>query len=103
MHLWLRAESKLFEQRAALTPEAAKKLIASGHAVSVEECDKRVFEIGQYQQVGCRIVPAASWENAPLDCYVLGLKELPEPLPWLRHKHIYFAHAYKQQSGWQQL
>ncbi len=34
---------------------------------------------------------------------MLGLKELPEPLPPLYHKHIYFAHAYKQQSGWQQL
>ncbi len=102
-HLWLRAEAKPFERRAALTPETAGKLVASGHAVSVEECDNRIFGTGQYQQAGCRIAPAASWPDAPPDCYVLGLKELPEPLPALRHRHIYFAHAYKQQSGWQRL
>ena len=102
-HLWLRAEAKPFERRAALTPETAGKLVASGHAVSVEECDNRIFGTEQYQQAGCRIAPAASWPDAPLDCYVLGLKELSEPLPALRHRHIYFAHAYKQQSGWRQL
>ena len=103
IHLWLRAEVKPNEQRAALTPETAKEFIASGHDVSVEESDNRIFDIGQYHQAGCRIVPAASWQDAPPDCYVLGLKELPEPLPSLHHKHIYFAHAYKQQKGWEKL
>ena len=102
-HLWLRAEVRPLERRAALTPVTAGKLVASGYAISVEECDNRVFDTEQYQQAGCRIVPAASWPDAPPDCYVLGLKELPEPLPALRHRHIYFAHAYKQQSGWRRL
>ena len=102
-HIWLRAESKPFEQRTALTPAAAGELIASGHAVSVEECGNRIFGIEKYRQAGCRIVPPASWQNAPPGCYVLGLKELPEPLPTLCHRHIYFAHAYKQQAGWQRL
>ena len=35
-HLWLRAETKPFERRVALTPETEKKLIASGYTVSVE-------------------------------------------------------------------
>ena len=103
LHIWLRAESKPFERRTALTPEAAKKLIASGYSVSVEECNNRIFDIEQYRQAGCSIVPAASWQDASPDCYVLGLKELPEPLPVLCHRHIYFAHAYKQQSGWEYL
>ena len=98
-HIWLRAECKPFEQRAALTPAAARELIASGHTVSVEECGNRIFGIEHYRQAGCGIVAAASWQNAPEGCYVLGLKELPEPLPALHHKHIYFAHAYKQQAG----
>ncbi|MCY4363129.1 MAG: saccharopine dehydrogenase [Gammaproteobacteria bacterium] len=102
-HIWLRAEAKPFEQRAALTPAAARELITSGHTVSVEECVNRIFGIEQYRQAGCRIVPAASWQDAPEGCYVLGLKELPEPLPALQHRHIYFAHAYKQQAGWRQL
>lgn len=102
-HFWLRAETKPFERRAALTPDVASKLITTGFTVSVEHCDNRIFNIEQYRQAGCRIVPARSWPDAPPDCYVLGLKELPEPLPALRHKHIYFAHAYKQQKGWKAL
>ena len=102
-HIWLRAETRPSERRAALTPVVAGKLITSGYSVSVEQCDNRVFDIEQYRQAGCRVVPAASWPGAPPNCYVLGLKELREPLPSLQHKHIYFAHAYKQQSGWQQL
>ena len=102
-HIWLRAESKPFERRVALAPAAARELIAAGFTVSVEEYNDRVFDIQDYRQAGCRIVPAGSWPDAPPDCYVLGLKELPEPLPALRHRHIYFAHTYKQQPGWQRL
>ena len=102
-HIWLRAESKPFERRVALAPAAARELVAAGFTVSVEECGNRVFDIRDYREAGCRIVPAASWPDAPPDCYVLGLKELPEPLPALRHRHIYFAHAYKQQEGWKAL
>ena len=102
-HIWLRAESKPFERRVALAPAAARELVAAGITVSVEECGNRVFDIRDYREAGCRIVPAASWPDAPRDCYVLGLKELPEPLPALRHRHIYFAHAYKQQEGWKAL
>ena len=102
-HIWLRAESKPFESRVALAPAAARELVAAGFTVSVEECGNRVFDIRDYREAGCRIVPAASWPDAPRDCYVLGLKELPEPLPALRHRHIYFAHAYKRQEGWKAL
>ena len=102
-HIWLRAESKPFERRVALAPAAARELVAAGFTVSVEECKNRVFDIRDYRQAGCRIVPAATWPDAPPDCYVLGLKELLEPLPALRHRHIYFAHAYKQQEGWKAL
>ena len=102
-HIWLRAESKPFERRVPLAPAAARELVAAGFTVSVEECGNRVFDIRQYREAGCRIVPAGSWPDAPRDCYVLGLKELPEPLPALRHRHIYFAHAYKQQEGWKAL
>ncbi len=101
--LWLRAESRPLERRVALTPANAQELIAAGFSVSVEECDNRIFGIGQYLEAGCRVVPRASWQDAPRDCYVIGLKELPEPLPALRHRHIYFAHAYKQQKGWKEL
>ena len=102
-HIWLRAESKPFERRVALAPAAARELVATGFTVSVEECGNRVFDTRQYREAGCRIVPNASWPDAPADCYVLGLKELLEPLPALRHRHIYFAHVYKGQQGCKEL
>jgi saccharopine dehydrogenase (NAD+, L-lysine-forming) len=34
---------------------------------------------------------------------VVGLKELPEDVPELRNEHIYFAHCYKNQAGWQEI
>jgi saccharopine dehydrogenase (NAD+, L-lysine forming) len=51
--------------------------------------------------VGCEIVETGSWRNAPLDAYVIGLKELPEgDVSPLQHTHIMFAHCYKNQEGW---
>jgi saccharopine dehydrogenase (NAD+, L-lysine-forming) len=49
------------------------------------------------------LVPRLAWkiQPAPLDAYILGLKELPEndDTP-LGHTHIFFAHCYKAQEGW---
>ncbi|GAA3053160.1 hypothetical protein GCM10020000_38610 [Streptomyces olivoverticillatus] len=39
-----------------------------------------------------------SWADAPAGEYVLGLKELPEAPAELRHRHIFFGHAYKGQA-----
>jgi saccharopine dehydrogenase (NAD+, L-lysine-forming) len=46
---------------------------------------------------------AGSWVKAPKDAVILGLKELPDTPKALEHSHIYFAHAYKEQKGWQEL
>src|SRR3990167_4351103 len=97
-HIWLRAEIKANEQRTPLIPAHAKTLIDAGHLVTVEESIQRVFPIEQYKKIGCRIVPNHSWINAPVDAYILGLKNLAENSSPLKHKHIYFAHAYKNQS-----
>ncbi|GHE86912.1 saccharopine dehydrogenase [Thalassotalea profundi] len=99
VHLWLRAETKPQEQRAALTPKGAKYLISQGFKISVEVCKQRIFLLSHYQDVGCDIVPSGSWINAPESAFILGLKELPENDFPLIHRHIYFAHAYKAQAG----
>jgi saccharopine dehydrogenase (NAD+, L-lysine-forming) len=55
--------------------------------------------------VGCSLVPALSWKTeAPADAYIVGLKELPEndDSP-LHHTHIFFAHCFKNQSGWKEI
>jgi len=102
-HLWLRAETKPHEQRTALSPQGAKTLIDAGFKVTVECSSQNIFDDELYRQVNADLVPQGSWINAPKEAIILGLKELPEDTFPLIHQHIYFAHAYKEQSGWQAL
>jgi len=48
-------------------------------------------------------VETGSWTKAPSTAFILGLKELPESKEHLIHRHIYFAHCYKDQHGWQDI
>ncbi|KAL5533678.1 LYS5 [Sanghuangporus baumii] len=98
--LWLRAEKKPLEHRAALTPTTAKKLIDAGFEIFVERDEQRIFDDSEYEKVGCKLVPNWSWESAPTDIPVIGLKELPESTSPIAHTHIQFAHCYKRQAGW---
>ncbi|WP_105254498.1 saccharopine dehydrogenase [Pseudoalteromonas sp. T1lg75] len=102
-HIWLRAETKPQEERTALTPEGARQLIAAGFDVTVEKSEQSIFAPEAYQETGVRFAEPGSWVDAPLDAIILGLKELPEESFPLRHRHIYFAHAYKEQAGWKAL
>lgn len=51
-------------------------------------------------RVGCKLAEHNTWDKAPLDTPIIGLKELPAPGPPLPHTHIQFAHCYKKQGGW---
>ena len=84
-------------------PKGAKKLIDAGCKVTVECSSQNIFPQELYQQANAEIVPQGSWVNAPKEAIILGLKELPEDTFPLIHQHIYFAHAYKEQAGWQDL
>ena len=99
VHLWMRHETRSTERRAPLTPSDAARLVADGATVTVEESPQRVFGAEAYRVGGCRVVPADSWVDAPDDAYVLGIKELPATPDALRHRHIFFGHAYKGQEG----
>ena len=103
VHIWLRAETKPHEQRTALSPSGAKKLVDAGFKVTIECSSQNIFHQDLYQVVNAELVAQGSWINAPQDAIILGLKELPEDNFPLIHQHIYFAHAYKEQSGWQAL
>lgn len=98
-HIWLRAETKPQEQRTALTPNGAKSLLDKGFKITVEQGTQNIFAIDEYQALGCKIAEQGQWVNAPKDTIILGLKELPEDNFALTHKHIYFAHCYKEQAG----
>lgn len=103
VHIWLRDEVKPFEKRTALTPRAVEALVAKGFQVTVESSQTRIFKDSEYEITGCDFAESGSWVDAPKETYVLGLKELPTHPETLSHKHIYFAHAYKNQDGWQDL
>ncbi|WP_286261186.1 saccharopine dehydrogenase [Thalassotalea atypica] len=103
LHIWLRAETKPDEQRTALTPEGAATLIEAGFKVTIERSSQNIFQQHLYEALNVDIAPPGSWVSAPQDAIILGLKELPEDTFPLIHQHIYFAHAYKEQAGWQAL
>lgn len=100
-HIWVRTEHKAHEKRVALVPKDAKTLMKAGFKVTVEKSPDRCIPIEDFEKVGCEIAEQGSWPDAPLDAYVLGVKELPAATTDLGHKHIYFGHVYKDQPGWQ--
>lgn len=98
--LWLRAENKRFERRTPLTPSVAEALIKEGYEIFVEASEQRVYALEAYEDVGCVPASAGSWKNAPDQAIILGLKELDPSTGPFRHRHVHFAHAFKQQKGW---
>lgn len=102
-HLWLRAEQRDNETRVGLTPEGAAKLIAAGLSLTVEDSATRCLPTDAYAKTGAQIAPEGSWPDAPDDAIVFGLKELPEDGTPLKHRHILFGHAYKDQPSGQVL
>lgn len=98
--IWLRAEHKPREARAAVVPDDARRLIEAGIEVVIEASEQRAFPIDDYVAVGCRPVDAGAWRRAPTHAIVVGLKELDVRLGPFRHHHVHFAHAFKGQRGW---
>ncbi len=98
-HIWLRAETKRGEQRTPLTPAGARSLLDAGLKVTVEDCALRIFPIDDYRALSCDVAEPGTWTGAPRDAFILGLKELPDDTFALEHRHIYFAHVYKDQAG----
>ncbi|MFD4030698.1 saccharopine dehydrogenase [Streptomyces sp. NPDC058637] len=97
--LWMRRETRPHERRAPITPEDARRLVAAGVPVTVEDCPQRVFPLSAYLAAGCRPAAPDAWTGAPRDAVVVGLKELPDGPDGLVHRHVMFGHAYKGQPG----
>ncbi len=98
-HLWLRAETKPLEHRTPLTPAGARELLASGFRLTVEDDPGRIFPIDDYEALSCDIAEPGAWVDAPQEAIILGLKELSTDVFPLVHRHIHFAHVYKDQAG----
>ena len=98
VHVWIRSESRGTERRSPVVPDDIPMLLNAGFQVTVEESIHRVFAAEEYAAAGATIVGEGTWTDAPDDAYVLGIKELPDEPESLRHRHIYFAHAFKGQQ-----
>lgn len=99
LHLWLRHETRTTERRTPVVPSDARRLVEEGVRLTVEESPQRIFRTEEYEAVGCDSADTGSWVSAPPDAVIVGLKELPDQPGELRHRHIYFGHAYKGQPG----
>ena len=86
-----------------MSPEDAAKLVSAGIKVTIEESTDRIIPTESYSNVGCVISKKHSWQSAPKEAIILGLKELPENIEKLEHKHIMFGHAFKGQSDRKEL
>jgi len=97
--LWIRDEIKPGEQRVAITPNNASKLIKAGFRINIEESKTRCIDTKEYAKIGCNIMQSGSWiKDAPNSAFIVGLKELPNQPLKLKHRHIFFAHAFKGQN-----
>jgi len=98
--LWLRSEHKPREARTPITPNTAKQLIEAGFSMNVEHSATRAFNDSAYADAGCNMIEEFSWQQAPTDAIIIGLKELSEDLGPFTHRHVHFAHVFKNQEGW---
>eukprot|EP01083_Nonionella_stella_P064295 167435_1 len=98
--VWIRDEVKPGEERVALTPSDCSTMLQAGYEIAVERSTVRCFKDPEYENIGCRLVETGSWPTAPNSAFIIGLKELPDSPNLLIHRHIFFAHCFKGQSGW---
>ena len=103
LHLWIRAEQRQNEKRVGITPADTSKLINAGIKVTVEESPDRIISTEEYYKAGSEIAKQHAWPRAPKNTIILGLKELPEDLEIIEHKHIMFGHAFKGQTAGRKL
>jgi saccharopine dehydrogenase (NAD+, L-lysine-forming) len=87
--LHIRAETKPLEHRTAVPPKVAQELVEAGYVVNVERSPLSIFKDDEYEGTGATLVETGSWEQAPKDHVVIGLKELPEEDFPLKHTVSY--------------
>ena len=103
MHLYLRNEFKKFEHRVILTPANCKELIDMGVKITVESSTTRCFTDFEFESVGCEIT-SKHFDEFEKNTYIMGLKELYHTTEKsFEFCHVYFAHCYKEQTGWKEL
>ncbi|KAG2207514.1 hypothetical protein INT47_004264, partial [Mucor saturninus] len=86
-----REDKSRWERRAALTPNAVKKLIQeTGTQVYIQPSTKRIFTNESYEKAGAMITEDISKANI-----ILGIKEVPESALLSDKTYVFFSHTHK--------
>jgi saccharopine dehydrogenase (NAD+, L-lysine-forming) len=101
--LYIRKECKTNEYRTPIIPEDVARLLQHGFIVCVQRSNTRIYTDDEYKASGAVMTELEWFDPLFKDAYIIGLKELSHLDKLSNHKHIYFSHSYKNQSGAKQL
>ena len=72
----------------------SNNLLIASHYKAMPQINVYYYNIST-SIAGVKLVPEGSWKFAPKDAIICGVKELPQSTEPIKHRHIYFAHAFK--------
>jgi len=97
--IYLRCEINENEKRTPIIPEDVPILIKHGFILYVETSKNRIFKDNEYLDKGA-IITNKPWYHPDFQYgLIVGLKEIRELEFLSYHKHLYFAHCYKNQHN----
>ena len=97
--IYLRCEVNENEKRTPIIPTDVPKLMENGFSVFIETSKNRIFDDKEYLNAGA-IITNKPWFHPDFQfALIIGLKDIREPEKLNNHKHLYFAHCYKNQHN----
>jgi len=101
--IYLRCEINENEKRTPIIPTHVPILMENGFSVFVEPSKNRIFTDNEYLNQGA-IITNKPWFHPDFQfALIIGLKEIRELDKLNNHKHLYFAHCYKNQHNSQHI
>jgi saccharopine dehydrogenase (NAD+, L-lysine-forming) len=97
--IYLRCEVNENEKRTPIIPNDIPKLIYSGFTVYVETSNNRIYSDIEYLNEGAFITNKPWFHDDFQYALIVGLKEIIDLDKLYSHKHLYFAHCYKNQNN----
>lgn len=97
--IYLRCEFNENEKRTPIIPTDVPKLLETGFIVYIETSKNRIFTDSEYLNQGA-IITNKHWYHPDFQyALIVGLKDIRELDKLANHKHLYFAHCYKNQQN----
>lgn len=101
--IYIRNEINPHEYRTPIVPQDVSILIANGFIVYVESSFHRIFGNEEYKENGGIITDKPWYDVLFNDALIIGLKEMNDLDKLSNHRHMFFSHSYKNQTGSQYL